>query len=454
MTDYTKTGKPEDNTRGISKQLRDEFTLIETAVNSKLNKNLAVLNGTEAQGATVNDFVVTVSPAITAYTTGSSVTFLATHANTGASTLKISALTAKTFKDVDGSALSSGDIASGSVVTAYYDGTDFFLTSGNDRVARSGDIYSGAHDFTGATITVPAPTSGSAAVTRDYMDAVVMASGNLPDPAAHSGELLSSDGVSGAWITKINTTVMSLKNGADPTKLVAFDLSGMTTGTTKTLLFNDNSFNFTDPTDPTKKAHVVVSGVTAGQDRSLTIADRNITLDTPSFRWLESLTASSSATLDFTAFDSAKYSDYLIILSGMDLATTNADLLLQLTIGGTLRTANYYYHTNISTHTAATYVGLNGSNAGSIVLADDLSNKPDTLPNLNINLYLFNVGDTAKYPMVKWTGVSSMGGAGGFKEASGVGGNSNIGAVTTARLLASSGNIKDGTGHLYGIRRS
>ena len=82
---------------------------------------------------------------------------------------------------------------------------------------------------------------------------------------------------------------------------------------------------------------------------------------TPAMRWLQSVTASNSASLDITAFDSAKYSDYMVVLSGMDLGTTNADLLLQMTIGGTNRTSAYYYHTNVSNHTAATYAGLNGS---------------------------------------------------------------------------------------------
>ena len=416
---------------------------------------LILVTGTEAQGATANDYVVTVTPAPAAYTTAVMI-FKSAHANTGAATLQVGALAAKTLKNADGGALIANDIKNGSICVVYYDGTDFFLVSSNvnNKVDIGGDIYTGTHNFTGATITVPAPASGSAAVTRDYMDAVVIAAGNLPDPTAHSGELLSSDGVSGAWVTSINTTVMKLKNGADATKLVAFDLSGMTTGTTKTLLFNDYSFNFTDPTDPTKKAHIVASGITAGQDRSITLSDRNVTVDTPALRWLESLTAVSSATLDFTAFDSTKYSDYVIIISGMDLATTNDDLLLQLTIGGSLRTANYYYHTNISNHTAATYAGLNGSNVGSIVLADDLGNKAATTPSIDMHIYLFDIANTAKYPLVKWVGVSSMPSSVGYKEASGAGGNSNIGAVTTARLLASSGNIKDGTAHLYGVRRS
>lgn len=161
MSDYTPTGNPEDDTRLVSSLMRAELALIQTAINSKEDRHLLVLGGTEAQGATVNDFVITVTPALSAYTSGSLVSAIATHANTGAATLKISALTAKTLKDVDGSPLASGDITSGAVLTAYYDGTDFFLVSGNDRVARAGDIYTGTHDFTGATITAATASAGT-----------------------------------------------------------------------------------------------------------------------------------------------------------------------------------------------------------------------------------------------------------------------------------------------------
>lgn len=233
MSDYTVSGKPINGARNIAKVIRDEFVLIETAANSKLNKNLFVLDGTEAQGATVNDYVVTVSPAITAYTTGSVVIFISTHANTGAVTLKISALTAKTLKDVDGNALASGDIASGSVVAAYYNGTDFYLTSGNDRIARSGDTYTGTHDFTGATIsstqldakapiasptftgvpTAPTATTGTSTTqlaTTAFVGATAF-NAALPSQTGNNGKYVTTDGTNASWGT-IDVTTTHLFN--------------------------------------------------------------------------------------------------------------------------------------------------------------------------------------------------------------------------------------------------
>jgi hypothetical protein len=48
MTDYNRTGSPTQAGRGISKQIRDEFALIETAVNSKANIASPTFIGTPA----------------------------------------------------------------------------------------------------------------------------------------------------------------------------------------------------------------------------------------------------------------------------------------------------------------------------------------------------------------------------------------------------------------------
>lgn len=129
MTDYTPTGKPSDNTRGIAKQMRDEFALIQAAINSKGNSNLLVFGGTETQGATVNDYVLTVAPAIASYTSASLILWQATHTNTGAATFKIGSLSALDLKSVTGGALAANDIISGQWYLSLYTGSEFRLAS-------------------------------------------------------------------------------------------------------------------------------------------------------------------------------------------------------------------------------------------------------------------------------------------------------------------------------------
>jgi len=74
-----------------------------------------------------NAFVVTPSPAATAYTAGMVVRFKANSTNTGASTINVNALGTKTIKKNGLSDLVSNDIVSGQIVTLVYDGTYFQL---------------------------------------------------------------------------------------------------------------------------------------------------------------------------------------------------------------------------------------------------------------------------------------------------------------------------------------
>jgi len=147
---------------------------------------MVIVTGSEAQGATVNDYVITISPAPADYTASMLVLFKATHANTGAATLKINSLAAKPLLAVDSTTLRSGDIESGGIVAAYYDGTNFYLVSGNDRANRNGDTYSGTHDFTAATVNVATQTQGdnsTKAASTAYVDAGLATKAGLDSPA-------------------------------------------------------------------------------------------------------------------------------------------------------------------------------------------------------------------------------------------------------------------------------
>lgn len=77
-----------------------------------------------------NAYVITPSPAITAYTTGQIFSFKAVNANTTASTLNVNGLGVKTIKKLSGGFdLVANDIIAGAVVVVEYDGTNFQLIS-------------------------------------------------------------------------------------------------------------------------------------------------------------------------------------------------------------------------------------------------------------------------------------------------------------------------------------
>ena len=72
-------------------------------------------------------YVMTLAPAITAYAAGQLFAFKASNANTGASTVNVNSVGAKTIKKYHDQDLGAGDIENGSICLIQYDGTNFQL---------------------------------------------------------------------------------------------------------------------------------------------------------------------------------------------------------------------------------------------------------------------------------------------------------------------------------------
>jgi hypothetical protein len=98
-----------------------------------------------------NAYVITPSPAITAYTTGQIFSFKAVNANTTTSTLNVNGLGVKTIKKLDGTAnLASGDIAASMIVLVEYDGTNFVMlnpVANANSTQYTGSGADGAYTF-------------------------------------------------------------------------------------------------------------------------------------------------------------------------------------------------------------------------------------------------------------------------------------------------------------------
>lgn len=457
--------------------------------------------GTEAQGATENDFVLTMSPTPSSLTTGI-VVFKATHANTGACTLQINALTAKTLKDMDGDALASGDITSGAMVAAYYDGTDFFLLTGNDRAARNGDTYTGTQDFTGATITVTtqsandnstkvastaytdtglalkaniespaltgiptAPTaspgtSGDQIATVDYANALSFASA-LPSQTGNAGKLINTDGVTATWDTDINATVMSFADGTDPTKKASLLLSGITAGQNRVITvpdsdltvlgidtdsvvvtsqkIRDDRFTIVDSANITKQLALQLSGISPNTTRTITPVDEDIALFTPLGKLLSTHTASGAATFDIEPTFLAAYDRYLILIDNLTVATNAVPLLMRVKVGGAYVTTSTY------SYRLADYTSVSGSSSAQLFAS--LGNSAQYYVALGIEV--LNPLSTTYEKSFRITGHSVS----ALDQPSPVVGEGSTGALQGIRLYAGSGNIS-GTARVYGIRKT
>jgi hypothetical protein len=102
--------------------------------------------GQYAADAGANDtYVITLSPAPAAYYAGMVVAFNANTANTGAATLNINSLGAKTIKREGNLDLNDNDIKAGQIVYVVYDGTNFQLV-GSDSfgIAPAVRVYKSA----------------------------------------------------------------------------------------------------------------------------------------------------------------------------------------------------------------------------------------------------------------------------------------------------------------------
>lgn len=435
---------------------------------------MILVTGTEAQGATENDFVVTISPAPAAYTVGL-VLFKATHTNTGACTLKINALTAKTLKDPEGGALAAGDIPSGAMVIAYYDGTDYLLMSCSDRAARHDETYTGAHDFTGSVITMAkqalgdnttkgastsfvfeglalkaniasptftgiprAPTaafgeSGTQLATLDFVIASGLAT-SLPGQAGKNKYLMTTDGFNGGWTNTIDGSVVTLLTG------------GSIVGTTEAQLLSSKRLAvpvFADSSDDTKRANWILSGITAGQNRNITIADENMTLFTPGERLLLTVTASNSATVDLEGVFDNTYDEYRIVVDNLTVAVTGA-VNARFKIGGAYITT--------STYGSITFAGATAQGNS---IFDTISNAAGV--NGHFEACLQNPERTDIYHSIFTQGIAGQNivanGTAAFVVNAGVY-NNTTGALTGIRFYSAAGNILTGTFRVYGIRKA
>jgi len=92
-----------------------------------------------ATGAS-NAYSVTLSSSVDQFITGMTIAFIANHTNTGAATLNVNGLGAKSIKTNVSTAMSSGDIANGQVIMVTYDGTNFQLNQWKISAASQSEM--------------------------------------------------------------------------------------------------------------------------------------------------------------------------------------------------------------------------------------------------------------------------------------------------------------------------
>lgn len=178
--------------------LLDGTSASDAASLSQVQSSVVALIGSISGADTITG---TLSPALTAYAAGQAFRFVSVGSNTGAVTLNINSLGAKSITKLGTTALAANDIPSGAVVEVVYDGTQFQLVGLASSHATLADNATNSTNATNAT-TATNLASGSAG-TLPYQSA----SGTTAMLAAGtSGNVLLSGGAgSPTWSATTGT---------------------------------------------------------------------------------------------------------------------------------------------------------------------------------------------------------------------------------------------------------
>lgn len=201
-----------------------------------------------ATGA-ANTYAVTISPAPASYVEGLALAVKINTDNTGASTINVNGLGAKTIKKPNGNDVSAGNLKAGSIYSLRYNGTNFIL-QGSDAAgnAVSADVLSGktfSNDAGDQTGTMPnrgtvnyTPSTTNQAVAQGYHSGSGVVSGSANLVAGNIKDGVNIFGVvgsliRGAVLSSIQYGTYTLPTGTTST----FDITVAETDRSKALLF-------------------------------------------------------------------------------------------------------------------------------------------------------------------------------------------------------------------------
>lgn len=324
----------------------DHIRLLKTALLNCFAGFTGAVLVTGTDGGAANAYTVTPTTAVPGYVARMVVAFSPTANNTGASTINISGLGVKNIVTVSNAALVSGDLVTGTIYLAAYDGTSFRLLSITknyaDQLAMSAALPAQSLGFLRSDGSAAAFTQTHTGYAQNEVKGADVASAATINLTTATGNLVHITGTT-------TITAITIPSGADRT--LVFD--GVLTLThNATTLILPTGANITTAAGDS----CVVRGDGSGNARVVSYqrANGNALAATNAALVLIAgpLTPTAAANVDFLSTFNSTYDDYLIVIDGIRPAA-NDRLKLRYAVAGAAVTTSSYFNTQFGTNATA-----------------------------------------------------------------------------------------------------
>jgi len=387
-----------------------------------------------ATGGTTTAFTATLVPAITAYEDKAFYRWQYNAACGDNPTVNLNTVGArKIYKNVGGVAtqLASGDVQANFVGLHRYDASLDSATGGFwllNPAATAGGTFSGDIVMSGASIV----EAEGAAVTAASSTNIWGGDGNTIHITGNTTIAdFATAPQAGAW--------MKLIFDGTPTLTQSANLNLNNGGSDIVIQAGDMAFVYADTTT---QMDVFVTRKTG----------RSISASPGAWALITTQTASSSASLSLTGFNSALYSDYKIVIDTILPVTDNTDLYLRTSTNGgsSYDSGGSDYAYAVSGIIASAGIVSASSNAAGQILLNGGANIGNVAGEaVSGTVYIVNPGAAQRCNMT-WQ-IGGKNGAPNTFSLSGFGQRNTAADVDAVQLIMASGNIASGVAKLYGL---
>ena len=201
----------------------DHIRLLKKVLKETLNGFAGAILVTATETGTASAHVLTPTTALVGYATGTMLLYRPSNAGTGALTVNVSALGAKSVKTIMGADPTSGDVTANQPILLMYDGTNFVLLCGSAFLGKTGNQTLTGNlaitgSVTGTTGAFSGPVTGTTGAFSGSVTGTTEAAGDsstkfattafavglafsasLPSQTGNAGKFVTTDGTNASW---------------------------------------------------------------------------------------------------------------------------------------------------------------------------------------------------------------------------------------------------------------